>query len=251
MAPLQLLVLRSPLRVCSAPISLQVPQPLLATRQKWEKETAVAVFFCSGHFRNSLARHGLSLSGKSYRRAEMGWLLRGRAPRKHISKHVDLLSCPQIGQEKKAVEREPEFSLWKATSRKYASFDVLWALGLQLGISEPRNMQVFNIGSWLPCWGSCIFGALHHHMLAFSSFTWISYHIMAVFHRVHLKSFICSSIYAFIHLIIHLFNKYGRNNYWVPIATMYCSNYVDTVVNKIDSFCSQVVCILLIQINNK
>lgn len=48
MALLQLLMLRSPLWVCSAPISLQVPQPLLATRQKQEKETVVAVFFCSG-----------------------------------------------------------------------------------------------------------------------------------------------------------------------------------------------------------
>lgn len=56
MALLQLLVLQSPLWVCSAPISLQVPQPLLERskekekqeKQKQEKETVVAVFFCSG-----------------------------------------------------------------------------------------------------------------------------------------------------------------------------------------------------------
>ena len=51
MALLQLLVLQSPLWVCSAPISLQVPQPLLERskeKEKQEKETVVAVFFCSG-----------------------------------------------------------------------------------------------------------------------------------------------------------------------------------------------------------
>jgi len=107
MALLQLLALQSPLWVCSAPISLQVPQPLLERskekekqeKQKQEKETVAAVFFGSGKAWAASFRVELQKSGD-------GMLLRGRAPGKHISKHMVLLSHPQVGRETKAVERE-------------------------------------------------------------------------------------------------------------------------------------------------
>ena len=46
-------------------------------------------------------------------------------------------------------------------------------------------------------------------------------------------------------IIEYLLQLLSTYNYWVP------SNYADIAVNKIDSLCSQVVYILLRQVNNK